>query len=367
MKILIVPNITNPKSDSHYFLVKNMIALFTSLGHQVAICAKQQNQFRNISLFDCPSPKKHVFPLVAYGRSYEEWMYSQGYLDKTYILQDLESIQDAIEGFSPDCMIAMDRPAALIASIHDNIPCHVYVHPAMYRNISFPNKCMHGINQALAELHFEQEIDLKTLYAKATRRFAFGPMVTAPFQESDHVSRIGSMTIEDIHSPRTNRVCIYLSNTKKRPNELKKIVTEAFSGAPYNVYVYIPGISSGSENNLHFLRKPEVKYIPGCSAVIHDGNDFFFQLSIHYGIPQLIIAPHTYSRQYNGMVSSRYHIGAYMYEEELKVSTLYEGYRKILVDDIYYESVQKLKKESISYGDLHQLIDFMYIDLINQD
>ncbi len=364
MKVLIAPFILQPREDSHFFLVSNLIQILHKDGHQVAVSCDESNGFKDVSLYHCPSVRRHIFPLLETGMSYEEWMFRQGALDKNTILEDLEGLHEAIQSFQPDMILVMDRPAAVAIAKQCNIPCYVFVHPAMYRNIQFPAKCMHGLNEALSTWKMEQEINLKSLYSKAMRRIAFGSMRLSAFRDRNAISRIGMMSIENKPIHRTNLVFICLSDTTRRPRAIQKSIREAFQGAPYVVYVYLPGVSPHVEGNVHYLKRPTDQYVPEASAVIHDGNDYFFHQAIHYGIPQLIITGHTYKRAYNAMLCSRNRVGAYLFEENLSVATLYEGYRKILCDDVYYETVNAMKKEVQLYGDLSQVIDFMYIDLI---
>ena len=100
MKILIVPLITSPKADAAYFITRNLADLFTQEGHSCAVCASADNQFHNVSLYACSTPKRPLFPRHTRVRSYEEWMYAKGALAKEYIIDDTEAVQEAIRAVS---------------------------------------------------------------------------------------------------------------------------------------------------------------------------------------------------------------------------------------------------------------------------
>ncbi|MCH4020904.1 MAG: hypothetical protein LKE61_08540 [Erysipelotrichaceae bacterium] len=365
MKILIVPFIVHPKADAAYFLSRSMADVFTAAGMECAICCDPDNTFRQVRVYPSHLPSHPLFNWGADNRSYEEWMYSQGLLTKNAVLSDTQDIQDAIADFHPDLIIAINRPAANIAAKLDKIPCWTVVHPAMYRNAWFPSRCMHGINQALTQLQTEQELDLKTLYAHSVRRLAFGCLQSAPFPSDANITRIGSMNIEEHRKTRTNRVCIYLGSLHSRPKTIAKIIEEAFAGAPYYVYIWIKGIPAHAYKNLHYIREPDSSLINGCSAVIHDGNTYFYNQAMVNGIPQMLIADHTCMRNYNAMAAARGHFGVYLYEEDLEMAALYETYRKLMSDDLYYESAQKYREMTLHHGDLTQIHDFTYIDMID--
>lgn len=360
MKILIAPFITNPKFDANTFLTENLIVLLQTSGHQCAVSASKENGFKQVSLYDCVQKRrKPIFHFGADNRSHEEWLYSAGALQKDYILEDVALLNDAILDFKPEAVLSLDRPAALTAASMHNIPCYVFTHPAMFRNAYFPSKCMRGMNEALRSLRLEQELDLKSLYSKADQRIGFGTMHTAPYREEYNITRIGSMGFYGKEEVRTNRVCIYLHDTNKNTSSLKKMIEDAFLGAPYYVYVSLPNISSQTVHNIHYLKYPKASLINGASACIHDGNDYFYNQAAANGVPQLILCDHSYMRSYNGMAAARYHFGSYIYEEDLTMASLYEAYRALLSDDDYYESAQSVKNELKELGSLEELLKYL--------
>lgn len=365
MKVLIAPLITRARCDAGYHLTENLAALLQENGITCAVSADSANHFQHVSLYPCARPRRPLLNFQADNRAHEEWLYSGGFLSRKHLLEDFRLLEDAVRRFQPDLIISIDRPAAVMAAMKKHLPCWEVVFPAMYRNAFFPSHCMHGLNAVLSEKHMMQELDLQYFYAHADRRIGFGPMETAPFPDGNGISRLGSMALFRKKETRTNRVCIYLSAVNRSTSALRRMVESAFLGAPYYVYVSIPGVAPMKDGNLHYIRYPDASLISGASAVIHDGNDFYFNQAILHGVPQMIIADHSYQRNFNALAAARCHFGSYIFEEDLSMASLYEGYRALMADDAYYENTQVMRRKMMDCGDIRQLVDFLYIDLID--
>lgn len=367
MKVLIAPLILHPRCDAGYHLTANLAGLFQEHEITCAVSADSASHFQHVSLYPCARPRPPFFNFQADNRAHEEWLYSSGAFSKRYLEKDLTCLEQAIENFHPDLIISIDRPASIIAAMKHAVPCWEIVFPAMYRNAFFPSRCMHGLNMVLEAQDMMQELDLQYFYAHAERRIGFGPFETAPFPDEQNVTRLGSMTLPVKKETRTNRVCIYLSTVNRNSAALRRMVESAFLGAPYYVYVSIPGIQPHKDGNLHYIRYPDTDLINGASAVIHDGNDFYFSQAIALGVPQMIIADHSYQRNFNALAAARYRFGNYIFEEDLTMASLYEGYRTLMADDDYYENTQIMRRKTQPLGDIRQLVDFLYIDLISTE
>lgn len=362
MKVLIAPLILHPRCDAGYHIAKQLTELLTSHDITCAVSADNRNDFQHVSLYPSPKPAKPLFNFGADNRAHEEWLYSNGFLTKQYVQRDYDTLCAATDQFQPDLIISYDRPAALLAGLQRNIPCWEFVCPAIYRNAYFPTRCMHGLNAVLEQNNMVQELNLQYFYGKAVRRIGYGPMETSPFLTENNVTRIGSAAIPQKKETRTNRVCIFISEYGGNTAALRKMIDSAFLGAPYYVYVSIPGITAHKDNNLHYQRYPDVSLINGASAVIHDGNDFYFNQALVYGVPQMVIADHSYERNFNALATTRYKFGRYIFEEDLSMATLYEGYRTLMSDDMYYENTQIMRAKIEQLEDISELLKMLYID-----
>ena len=152
MKILIAPQADNASCS---LLARSLISTLSSKDISVAVC-HTHSLSRKVPLYPCRSPKRPLFNFGAENRSHEEWMYSRGQMHSGYVLEDTETLLDAIQDYKPDALLCLDRPSALIASRIASIPCIAFVHPAMYRKALFPTHCMHGLNRTLSYYHLDK-------------------------------------------------------------------------------------------------------------------------------------------------------------------------------------------------------------------
>ncbi len=361
MKILIVPFIKTPKTDPNVYLTQNLADLFTFRNHVCAVSADPANGFRNLSVYPAASAKKPLRSELR-GRTFEEYLYDNGYLEKRYLQDDLDALMDCIDQFKPDCMIIMERPAAVIAARSRKIPFYCIVHPGQYRNSPVPYKCMTALNELLYYSHQEQEFNIRTMYAFAKRRFGFMPPSLCAFPEEADVTLLGSMSTDTANTGMTNRLSIYIGENGTSTRKLRKVITEAFKGAPYAVNAFIRDTSSGNDANIRFLRGFDLSKIAGSIAVIHDGNDYIRNLCLIHGVPQVMITDHRYKRVWNGTNAARNKYGVHLYEEKLSVSSLYEIYMKMLADDEYYDQTQKLSSEMRSMSDISAIVEAVIED-----
>lgn len=357
MKILIAPAILNQKSDASYDLSANIANAFLHGGNTVALSAPAGVSISNVSLYTCNAPKKNILlSSRKIAPTYEEWLYKNGCLDESYLDDDLDQILDACISFKPDLLIAIERPMAEAAAHLLRIPCFTYVHPAMYRNRSFPVNMIYSVNRVLSDHHHIQIISLKDLMSADDLRFGFGPAQLMYFPDRYRIFRIGTQTEALAKTAHTNRVCIYLNDLKKSSRRMKQIILDAFHGAPYAVYASFHGSENETEENIHFLSRPKPELIPGSIAVIHDGNDYYCNICMAKGIVQVIVSNHDFIRLYNGQSVERSKTGRLLFEENFTMNTLYQSYRAVLSDDAFDINAQKIKDTITSGGNLGKLV-----------
>ncbi len=359
MKILITPFITNPQSSTQYYIALNLAYLFVTQGHTVAISADKANNFHHVSLYPAPKPPKNIFQQTKTKRTYEEWMYANGATSEKYLTDDYDCLAQCIKKFQPDLIITLDRLASIMLARKKNIRIWSIVHSDMYKASIFPPKCIQSLNKVLANHNLEQEFNLKSLHKYCERRIGFGPIEVQPFSPKDDITRIGVTSIYPPHTIRTNRVCVFFQDVHGKPKALRRMIQQAFQGAPYSVYAWYKGCKPEAIENIHFLQATKAELLPGSIACIHDGNDYFTNQCLARGIQQLIVTNHDFIRNSNAMAAERNKFGLAIYENELTMSRLYEQYRLLLSDDKYYYYTQAMKKITLDEGDLSKLLTYL--------
>ena len=354
MKILIAPCIIYPKESPAYVLTRNLTELFAKEGDTIAVSADKANGFKHASLYPYAPLKAPRFNFNADNRSYEEYMYSLGASSRKYMQEDTALLIEAINHFKPDWVLSIDRTAALIAARAAKTRCAAFINSAMYRNSYFPSKCLRAVNEMLSDMQFEQVFDLKSLLDRCELRLLFSPESIQPFLYRTASFRFKAMSCEPSRSRLLQHITVSLHQLNESPGSTYRLLYEAFKGAPYTVYAGFHNAHLLTEDNMHYIDLSRKDMVRDAMAVIHDGNEYLFHECIARGIPQLIIASHEYPRLFFAQAVRRNGIGDFIFEEELDVSALYEGFRKI-TDDTVRQRCLSLQKEAEQLPDLHSI------------
>ena len=362
MRILLAPALL---TDTEQRTFMEGVASVLSKADIITAVSCEEKGLPGCTWYPAPVPKKPLLSSAGDCRSYEEYMYVQGVMSQPYLQADVKALEEAIDDFKPELIIALHRPAALLVSQLHEIPCWVLVHGAMYRNLYFPSQSMYGFNQTASSLKLEQELSLSSFYAKARRRIGFGSEIFSPFLIKENVSRLGFMCEIPEHAPRGNRFIICSDHILNSPHRFRKIIEAAFLGASYRVDIYGIGMENDINDNLHFHEGMDMSAIPKAAAVIHSGSSYMTSLCLAYGIPQIIIADHSCFRSFNALALERVKAGICLFEENLTMASLYETYRTLLADDGYALHAKETQKTFSRHGSIKEIVDLLYIDLIN--
>ena len=360
MKILITPPAARREDTASRIMVQNMIDLFRQNGHAVSVCAPEDSHYRNTELFPAERPKVSFFRRRSEGagKTYEEYLYSVGALDREYLVKDTETIRRAIASFQPDLMIDAGRTAALIASRLDNIRIFTIVSAPMIRSRRFPAVCVNGLNEALTSFRLEQVLQLRSLLETASRRIAFSPAAVQPFPEDFPITRLGSMAVHPEPAAQSDKVVILLHESAYRPKQLRRMITEAFLGAPYPVEAWYPGCLTAKEGNLHFLPAMNYQTVNDAAVCVHDGSDALFNACLTAGIPQLVINNGSWQKNWNAYAVERLGAGVALTEDNLAMDTLYENYRRLVADDYFRHQAQFLAAQTAAMGSLEDIMQY---------
>jgi UDP:flavonoid glycosyltransferase YjiC (YdhE family) len=326
----------------------------SSRQHAVAISTSRDNSISTASLYDAAEPTEPLF-FTREKYCYEEWMYGCGASSKDYLLNDLECIESAIDQFRPDIIIVMDRIAAVIAARKKKIPCVCIVNSTIYRTASFAVRILQPVNQVLSSEGFEQVFRISDLYDYCAERVVFGAVQIQPMPLDANFRRFGTVSLQTELYDDPKGIYINFSEIARKPAALRKMIIEAFSGAPYPVYACIDTLASEKVQNIHFLASHRDDVLRTASVCIHDGNDFICDACAKDAIPQLIITDHSYGRTSVALAARRYGFGIMADEDELSVAGLYENYRRLVSSSRFHENAALIRDEVISLGDF---IDF---------
>lgn len=350
MKILITPGIIQPRIDSNYQLCASLLTVLRPFA-TIAISASKENHFHHVSLYSSPVANK-PFMFHENDQSYETFLYSKGLTSLTYLRNDMEAIQSAVDHFQPDVILTMDRIASIPVALQHNIPVISFVHSSLYTKNNVPVSSLKGINTFLKENKMEQILHLRELYRLCTYRIGFGVPSFHPYPQNENITRIGSMSFLTPSFSKENDICIYLYHIPLFTMHLRHIIEETFSGAPFIVHVYYPGCKSETKGNIHYMKFPKSSLLIKSSVCIHNGDDYIANICETYAIPQIIYTDLSCTHRFNGFAVRRNRAGFMFSENKLSLKTMYESYRLCITDDELKNSLTDTSKAITEEGNL---------------
>jgi|GEM_PF-748323 len=362
MRILLVPSAAESTLSTGALVAQNIADLAARDGHFAGICAPAAMGFRGASLYPAEMPLSGFHPLRHRrdpGRTHEEYLYAAGMLDHDYLKADVEAVSHAIQEFQPELILDLGRPAALISARRAGVPCWSFVHAAMYRSRPFPRECLSQLNDVLSEYGLEQVLRVSDLCRAAAQRITFSPASIQPFADLSGITRFGCMSLFPASRQVKRHISIFLGRSRISPRRLKRMISDAWKGAPYEVYIWIRGISASQEGNLHFQASPRMQVIEGSEACIHDGCEYVFNQCLCLGVPQMLITDGTWRSSWNANAAVRLGIGVTLDADLVTMAALYEGYRRLLSDDGYRARCDLIARQACALGDLSEFMSLL--------
>ena len=357
MRVMILPSMCVPDTGSAIQLARNLAALLRMEHIETAVSADKHSGFSDISFFEAPAPSVLSRRLNS-GTTIEEYMKAHGAFSASYFSRDHAAIEAAITEYEPDLLIEIERPAAIVSARIHAIPLFSIVSPAVFRNRRFKADLLNGINEFLSEQGLEQILAYRELYAFA-QCFAFGPREFLSAAAERRAACFGMSSIAPILKPSDGRLSIVLNDTSLSSRKRRKVITDAFLGAPYDVYVFSRGLRPGRNGNLHFLQASRFLQVSESRVCIHDGSDAITAHCIALGIPQIIIHDDSWQRSWNAAALKRSKAGLTVPEAEFSMSSVYETYRMLVSDDRFEENAERLRDEAVERGDLANILAYL--------
>ncbi len=343
-------------------LAKRLADTFTTQNHTVAVVSRNDCVFHNIKTFEAPLPNKGFSffkKQTDKGKTYEELLYTQGLLDTPYLEKTHTIIEQAIKQFKPDILFDLGNPLAIVSGRLHNIDVYSYGHVGMFRKKAFPHECLNQFNDFLKNHQLEQLLYLHDLFKYSKHIFVFGPNSIQPFDDTQtEIIRLGTMVTPPIKGVQ-DHICVFLNDMQLKPRKLNAILEETFLGAPITVDIYYPQCKIQTKNNLNYYNHMFVDRIANSKLCFHDGSEYLFNLCISLGIPQVIINDSSCLVSWNAHAVKRHNIGDTFLTKDFSVASIYETYRKIIVDPTYQQNCNTFKTQTLKLGNLNTLLTYI--------
>ena len=353
---MILPSLAVSDCGSAVLIARQIAAMLKTEGIDTGICADRKSKFSGIAFFEAPSPAS--LRLGRTGTTAEEYLRGRNVLSASYLNKDYRAVCKAIEEYSPDLLIEIERPSAIAAAAVYELPVFSVVSGGTFRFRSFRADTLNGLNAFLNDLGLEQVLHLRELY-RFSQCFAFGPAEFLPPFPGVRTASFGISAIAPVSMPHDRALSIAFCETGISARRMRQIISDAFQGAPYDVFIHDSTQHPGKNGNLHFQNLQRTNTINGSRVCVHDGSDALTQYCAALGIPQIILYDDSYQRAWNAACLQRSGAGLIMHEGELCMERLYELYRQILADSRFFEEAKRLQEDVYDRGDAANMLAYM--------
>lgn len=332
MKILIVPMAAMAETSGPVSRCRSLVKEFMKAGMEVATCCAEDVNFRPLEgirnyYLDVPMPMglpapiaKRVFPfaqktgITSRKRvdSFDQVLFMTGNLDYKYINNSVSSIRKAISEFHPDIIYSEFNISAIIAARIEEITLYCTVsYPTQHEYAHKPGLAK-DLNRYLKETGLIPVESALQLFDLADKSFCPSIPELEPVKK-DNVFFCGTLKGKRnyAHIGSRNSIVVYVGNGTISANNMKKVITKAFSGSKYEVYIASSYLEKEDSGNIHIAHRWNFEELleEAVLFINHGGQNSVVDGLIH-GVPQIVIPGNVFERKYNAECLEKKNAGA---------------------------------------------------------
>ena len=332
MKILIVSMAAMAETSGPSSRCRLFVEGFAGAGLEVATCRAEDVNFKPFDgiknfYLDVPMPMglpapiaKRVFPFAQKTGitsrkkvdSFDQVLFMTGNLDYNYIMKSVSSVRKAISEFHPDIIYSEFNISAMIAARIEGIPlCCTVSYPTQHE---YAHKIglAKGLNRYLEETGLPHVDSALQLFDLADRSFCPSVPELEPI-EKDNVFFCGTLKEkrEYAHTGIREKIVVYMGNGTISAKKMKKVITQAFSGSRYEVYIASSYLEKEDVGNIHVAPRWDFEELLEEAVIFinHGGQNSIADGLIH-GVPQIVVPGNVFERRYNAECMEKSNAGA---------------------------------------------------------
>ena len=332
MKILIVSMAAMAETSGPSSRCRLFVEGFAGAGLEVATCRAEDVNFKPFDgiknfYLDVPMPMglpapiaKRVFPFAQKTGitsrkkvdSFDQVLFMTGNLDYNYIKKSVSSVRKAISEFHPDIIYSEFNISAMIAARIEGIPlCCTVSYPTQHE-YAHKTGLAKGLNRYLEETGLPHVDSALQLFDLADRSFCPSVPELEPI-EKDNVFFCGTLKEkrEYAHTGSREKIVVYMGNGTISAKIMKKVITQAFSGSRYEVYIASSYLEKEDAGNIHVAPRWDFEELLEEAVIFinHGGQNSIADGLIH-GVPQIVVPGNVFERRYNAECLEKSNAGA---------------------------------------------------------
>jgi len=321
MKILIAPMAAMAETSGPSSRCRLLAEGLAKEGLEVATCQSEDVNFRHVEgiknyFLDIPMPlglpapvAKRIFPLAQKTGitsrkkvdSFDQVLFVTGNLDLDYIRKSVASLRSAISEFKPDIVYSEFNISAMIAARIQGIPLYCSVSYPTQHEYAHKTGLAKGLNRYLEETGLPPVASALQLFDFADKTFCPSIPELEPIKK-DNVSFCGTLKgkREHVHTGKRDSIVVYMGNGTISAKKTRKVITEAFGGSGYEVYIASSYLEKEDVGNIHIAPRWDfTELLEKAVLFINHGGQNSMADGLIYGVPQIVVPGNVFERRYN--------------------------------------------------------------------
>lgn len=379
MKLLITP-IAIPVGESHGGAVRARALAIEAKkrGHEVAFCAAEDDpNYRPVEgVVNFPAPLPRLFGIMprwagrmitwlgqtlglqqrvaARVRSFEQALSLIGATHRWFFGRDVEVVRQAIQAFQPDVVITEHRISAIVAARIERVAVAAdYGYPLQPFFASSPERSA-GVRAYLHQHGLPAVHSAPELFDWADLKFVVSSYDLEPIDGKNviHVGPLQPVAPPPAGAPGPrDRIVAYVGTGALSPGRALRVLTEAFEGTPFQVYLASQQLAPLQRGTIHV--QPYFDFdalLPGAVVSIHHGGQNSLMKALIHGVPQLIVSGGHFERGYNADSVVRLQAGVKLDPGQFTPEQVKSWVNRFASDPSYGEKARVAGQELLKLG-----------------
>lgn len=378
MKILIVSMAAMAETSGPASRCRLLTQGFMKAGMEVAACCAEDINFKPLEgirnyYLDIPMPMglpepiaKRVFPfaqktgITSRKRvdSFDQVLFMTGNLDYKYLKSSVDSVRKAISEFHPDIVYSEFNISAIIAARIEKITLYCTIsYPTQHEYANKPSLAK-DLNRYLEEMGLIPVESALQLFDLADRSFCLSIPELEPIKK-DNVFFCGTLNEKRNHAHigSRNNIVVYMGNGTISAKNMKKVITKAFSGSRYEVYIASSYLEKEDLGNIHIAPRWDFEELleEAVLYINHGGQNSMVDGLIH-GVPQIVIPGNVFERKYNAECIDKKNAGVIVPTGEFTPDVIRSNAERLIGSEEIRNKASELGAELLYAGGVETIL-----------
>ena len=322
---------------------------FAGAGAEVATCMAEDVNFKAVNgvrnyFLDIPMPfglpafiAKRTFPIAQKlgitsrktVSSFDDVLRITGNLDYNYLKKSVQSIRHAIRDFNPDIVYSEFNISAFIAAIvEDKKICATVSYPTQY-GYAHNSRYATGLNRLLKDFGLDSVDSALQLFDWADIEIC--PSIRELEPINDNVIFCGALKNVLPKECSRNKILVYMGNGTVPASKMLKVVSKAFAGSGYEVFIASKYLDKRDIDNIHIAPRWDFDSLLHESVcfINHGGQNSICD-GLQHGVPQIVVPGKVFERKYNAQSLVDNNAGVCLNYEDFNADTLRKTAERVI-------------------------------------